>query len=141
MIKALAIILAALVAAAIAARFVHVATADHVVAPAPQPWSQEHMDLVAWNDSQWRVWIRDGRFELEPREEGVWRRHRNTTIAFKDWNGAPWQAKVEDGRFLLAPRGEWRGRVERADALRYRDWSGEPQLRTVAQLDRSSVDR
>ena len=141
MIKALALILAALLTAAIAARFVHIATASRVVAPAPQPWSQQRMEIVAWNDSQWTVWVRDGRFELAPREEGEWRRHANTTIAFRDWRGAPWQAKLDDGRFLLAPRGDWRARSVRADALRYRDWYGEPQLRTVAQLDRSTTDR
>lgn len=135
------LVFAALLVAAIGARFLHVATSSRVVAPAPQPWSQQRMEFVAWNGSQWSAWVRNGRFELAPREEGEWRRHANATIAFKDWSGAPWQAKVEGGRFRLAQRGDWRGRIEQADALRYRDWYGEPQLRTVTQLDRSGADR
>jgi hypothetical protein len=129
-------LLAAVLLAVLAARLLYSATAATGAEPTPQPWTQNRMEFVAWNDEPWTAWIRDDRFELLPQEEGRWRRHVNVSLAFIDWQGQPWQAKIDGEQFLLAHRGDWKGRTERANAVRYRDWRGHPQLRTVAQLRR-----
>ncbi|MGH8177518.1 MAG: hypothetical protein ACREV5_14760 [Steroidobacter sp.] len=136
MTRALAVLLAAVLAAILAARLLYGATAGIDTALKLQPWTQNSMQFVAWDDEWWTAWIRDDRFELTPRAEGKWRRHVNASLAFIDWEGKPWQAKIEGQQFLLAYRGDWKGRIERASALRYRDWRGHHQLRTVAQLSR-----
>lgn len=129
-------LLGAVLAAVVAARTLHLVTADTAPEPRARPWSQHSMEFVAWNGSQWTAWIRGGRFELLPRERGRWQRHANVSLAFTDWQSEPWQAKIDGEQFLLAFRGDWKGRTERASALRYRDWRGQPQVRTVAQLRR-----
>lgn len=129
-------LLAAVLAAIFAARLLYNATAETDTEPTPQPWAQNAMEFVAWNDERWTAWIRDDKFELQPQEEGTWRRHANVSLAFTDWQGEPWQAKIDGEQFLLAHRGNWKGHTERARAVRYRDWRGHPQLRTVAQLRR-----
>jgi hypothetical protein len=136
MIKAVLGLVVAVVLAVLAARVWYLVEADTDQAPTPEPWAQNRMEFVAWNDEAWIAWIRGERFELTPRHEGKWRRHANVTLAFTDWQGEPWQAKIDGEQFLLARRGDWKGRTERASAVRYRDWRGHPQLRTVAQLRR-----
>jgi hypothetical protein len=136
MTRALAVLLAAVLAAILAARLLYGATAGIDTALKSQPWTQNSMQFVAWDDVRWTAWIRDDRFELTPRAKGKWQHHVNASLAFVDWEGKPWQAKIEGQQFLLAYRGDWKGRIERASALRYRDWRGHHQLRTVAQLRR-----
>jgi hypothetical protein len=133
--KALAVLIAATVAAILAARLLYAATTGVDTASTPlQPWAQDSMQYVAWDDERWTAWIRDNKFELTPRAEGRWQHHVNTSLAFTDWEGKPWQAKIEGQQFVLAYRGDWKGRIERSGALRYRDWRGHHQVRTVAQL-------
>ena len=136
MIKVIAVLLAAVLATVLASRLWYRATVEVDGASTSQPWAQDSMQFVAWDDERWTAWIRDDKFELAPRAEGKWRRHANSSLAFTDWEGKPWQAKIEGQQFLLAYRGDWKGRIERASALRYRDWRGDHQLRTVAQLRR-----
>lgn len=136
MTKALAVLLAAVLAAIVASRLWYGATAGIDTSSALQPWAQSNMEFVAWDGGRWTAWIRDDRFELTPRAKGRWQHHVNASLAFTDWEGQPWQAKIEGQQFLLAHRGEWKGRIERVNALRYSDWHGHPQLRTVAQLRR-----
>lgn len=138
MTRALAVLLAAVLAAILAARLLYGATAgidtSSTSQPPLQPWAQDSMQFVAWDDGRWIAWIRNGKFELTPRAEGKWRHHVNPSLAFIDWEGKPWQAKIDGQQFLLAYRGDWKGRIERVGALRYRDWRGHHQVRTVAQL-------
>jgi hypothetical protein len=136
MTRAIAVLLAAVLVAVLASRLLYDATTGVDTASASQPWAQNSMQFVAWDDERWTAWIREDRFELTPRAEGKWQRHVNASLAFTDWEGKPWQAKIEGQQFLLAYRGDWKGRVERVSALRYRDWRGYQQLRTVAQLRR-----
>jgi hypothetical protein len=136
MIKAILALIAAVVLAVVAARILYVVEVGSDHPSTPEPWAQNKMEFVAWNDEAWTAWIHGERFELAPRHEGKWRRHANATLAFTDWQGEPWQAKIDGDQFLLARRGDWKGRTERASAVRYRDWRGRPQLRTVAQLRR-----
>jgi hypothetical protein len=140
MTRVLAVLLAAVVAAILAARLLYDVTTGEDAAstsqPALQPWTQDRMQFVAWDDERWTARIRDDKFELTPRAEGKWQHHVNASLAFIDWEGKPWQAKIDGQQFLLAHRGNWKGRIERAGALRYRDWHGHRQVRTVAQLRR-----
>ena len=136
MTKVFVTLLAAILAAILAARLLYGATTRNDIEPTSQPWAQDSMQFVAWDDERWTAWIRDDKFELTPRAPGKWQHHVNTSLAFTDWEGKPWQAKIEGQQFLLAYRGDWKGRIERAGALRYRDWRGHHQLRTVAQLRR-----
>ena len=144
MTRVLAVLLAAVVAAILGARLLYGITYRATVGIAPastsqlplQPWTQDRIQFVAWDDERWTARIRDDKFELTPRAEGRWQHHANASLAFIDWEGKPWQAKIDGQQFLLAHRGNWKGRIERADALRYRDWHGHRQVRTVAQLRR-----
>jgi len=136
MTKAIAVLLSAVLVAVLASRLLYHATAGVDTVSTSQPWAQNSMEFVAWDDERWTAWIRDDRFELRPRAEGKWQPHINTSLAFTDWEGKPWQAKIEGQQFLLAYQGDWKGRIERTSALRYRDWRGYHQLRTVAQLRR-----
>lgn len=134
MMRTVALLAAALLVAALAAKLLYLTTIGSDIESTAQPWSQHRMEFVAWNDEQWTAWIRNDKFVLLPREPGKWQRHINTSLAFVDWQGRPWQAKVEGEEFLLAPRGNWKSGTERSRALRYRDWRGYAQVRTVAQL-------
>jgi hypothetical protein len=134
MIRAVAILAGAILAAVFAAKLLYNATIKPDVESTAQPWAQHRMEFVAWNDEQWTAWVRNDKFVLLPHEPGKWQRHVNPSLAFVDWQGEPWQAKIDGDEFLLAPRGNWHGRAERAEALRYLDWRGGRQLRTVAQL-------
>jgi hypothetical protein len=136
MTRALSVLAAAVLAAILAARLLYGATVMVDDASSLQPWGQNSMQFVAWDDERWTAWIRGDKFELTPRKEGKWQHHVNPTLAFTDWEGKPWQAKIEAEHFLLAYRGDWKGRIERSNVLRYRDWRGERQLRTTAQLRR-----
>lgn len=126
----------AFLATVVAAKLVFEGTSATIGAHANQPWAQNRMEFIAWNDQQWTAWIRDGEFELVPQDTSNWTRHSNSTLAFIDWEGELWQAKVDGEAFLLAHRGDWKGETERASAIRYRDWQGDPELRTVGQLTR-----
>lgn len=120
----------------IAAKLLYEATSYTGSEPAHQPWEQNTMKFVAWNDQQWIAWIHDSVFEQIPQDEKNWSRHSNGTLAFTDWEGEMWQAKIDGDEFLLAYRGDWEGPVERTNAIRYRDWAGMNQLRTLVQLRR-----
>ena len=119
-----------------AAKLLYEATSYTGIEPAHQPWVQNTMEFVAWNDQQWIAWIHDSTFEQIPLDEKNWSRHSNVTLAFTDWEGELWQAKIDGDEFLLAARGDWEGLIERTDAIRYRDWTGTNQLRTLVQLSR-----
>jgi hypothetical protein len=136
MVKFVLFALVAFVATVAAAGIVYRATADVGSAPAVQPWAQNKMEFVAWNDELWTGWIRDGAFEQIPENNGKWSRHWNVSLAYTDWEGEPWQVKIDGEEFLLAYRGDWNGPIERASAIRYRDWAGDKKLRTVVQLRR-----
>ena len=122
MTRVLAVLLAAVLAAILASETATVRTALRLgIATAStsqlpsQPWAQDSMQFVAWDDERWTAWIRDDKFELTPRAEGRWQHHANASLAFTDWEGKPWQAKIEGQQFLLAYRGDWKGRIERAE--------------------------
>ena len=136
MAKVLLGLLAAIVATVFAARLAFDLTSQTVTAPANQPWAQNRMEFVAWNDERWTAWIRDSVFVQLPQDTRQWSRHSNASLAFTDWEGEAWQAKIDGQVFLLARRGNWKAPVERAAAIRYRDWTGKKQLRTVVQLRR-----
>ncbi|HUO82671.1 MAG TPA: hypothetical protein VM616_07430 [Gammaproteobacteria bacterium] len=136
MAKVIMLLVAAVLATVVAARLAYNLSTASDGAPTNQPWVYDKMEFVAWNGEKWTAWIRDGRFELVPRNPGKWSRHSNVSLAFIDWAGEPWQAKIDGEMFLLAHRGDWKGPTKRAAAIRYRDWSGRQQLRTVAQLQR-----
>jgi len=129
-------LLAALLVTIVAAKLVFEVTSYASDEPVNQPWAQNAMEFVAWNNEKWTAWIRDDAFEQLPQHKGKWSRHSNPSIAFIGWEGKPWQAKVDGEAFLLAHRGDWKGTAVRAIAIRYRDWEGNNQLRTVAQLRR-----
>ena len=126
----------ALAATIVAARLTFDATSTAGAGPVNEPWAQDKMELVAWNNELWTAWIRAGAFELVPQNTRRWSRHSNATLAFIDWEGEPWQARIDGDTFVLARRGDWQGTTERAGAIRYRDWSTRNQLRTLAQLMR-----
>ena len=63
--------------------------------PSNQPWAQETMKFVSWNDERWTAWIRSGKFEQSPQDTDKWSRHANASIAYTDWEGGMWQAKIE----------------------------------------------
>ena len=134
--NAILLLFVALIATVVAARVAFTLTTSSDNGSMSQPWAQDRMEFVAWNGERWTAWIRDGGFELTPRNPGKWSRHANSTLAFLDWQGVPWQAKIEGDTFILAHRGVWKGATESASALQYRDWQGAKQLRTVAQLRR-----
>jgi hypothetical protein len=136
MYKVVLCFFAALLTTVCAANIAFQMTADTGSEPANQPWAQNSMEFVAWNDIQWTAWIRDGQFELLPQEKHPWSRHANTSLAYVDWEGNPWQAKVDGEFFLLASRGNWQGPIKRATAIRYRNWQGNNAMRTAAQLTR-----
>ncbi len=136
MFKVVLILLAAMLTTIIAAKLLYQATSYTGSEPVHQPWVQNTMEFVAWNDQQWVAWIHDGAFEQIPQDEQNWSRHSNVTLAFTDWEGEMWQAKIDGDAFLLAHHGDWEGLVERTDAIRYRDWAGTNQLRTLVQLRR-----
>jgi len=136
MSKVVVIVVAAFLATIIAAQLAYQANPNTRSNPGNQPWAQDQMEFVAWNDEKWTAWIRGGKFEQSPQNSRRWSRHANASLAFIDWDGEAWQAKIEDGVFLLAPHGDWNGTIERASAIRYRDWTGNKKLRTVAQLRR-----
>lgn len=136
MVKVVLSLLAAFVVTVVAAGFAYRATVYTGVAPAVQPWAQNKMEFVTWNDQRWTAWVRDGTFELEPQNTSRWSRHSNPSLAFSDWEGNAWQAKIDGEEFLLARRGDWNGPIERSISIRYLDWEGEGRLRTVAQLRR-----
>ena len=127
---------AALFATIVAAKLAFNATSATGSEPTNQPWAQNKMEFVAWNDERWTAWIRDAAFELVPQDTRKWSRHSNVSLAFIDWEGTAWQAKIDGDVFLLAHRGDWKGPTQRTSAIRYRDWTGNDQLRTVAQLRR-----
>jgi hypothetical protein len=136
MIKALLCLLAAFVATVAAANLAFSISSGPGDERDREPWAQNRMEFVAWNDEWWTAWIRDGAFEQLPQNDQKWSRHSNTSLAFTDWDGNAWQAKIDGDEFLLAHRGDWNGPTERAATIRYRDWDGNNQLRTVAQLRR-----
>ena len=134
--KVVLVLLAAMLAAIVAAKVAYEFTTDIGSEPVQQPWTQNSMEFVAWNNEKWTAWIRASSFEQLPQDDGNWSRHSNASIAFTDWAGDRWQAKIEGDKFLLAHQGDWAGPIERADAIHYRDWAGKNQLRTVLQLRR-----
>jgi hypothetical protein len=136
MAKAVLFILVAFTATVAATGMVYRATPNEGSAPAVQPWAQNKMKFVAWNDELWTAWIRDGSFEQLPKNNKKWSRHWNVSLAYNDWEGKAWQAKIDGEEFLLAYRGDWNGPIERVSAIRYRDWAGDKKIRTVAQLRR-----
>ena len=136
MAKALLALVGAFLAAIVAAKLTFDATTPGANEPVNEPWVQNKMEFVSWNNEQWTAWIHDDAFEQTPQAEGYWHRHSNPSLAFIDWEGEPWQAKIDGETFLLAHRGEWNEPTESATAIRYRDWSGRKQLRTLAQLTR-----
>ena len=136
MVKVVMVLLVAVLACAVGAKLWYEASSEPVAGPVNEPWSQERMQFVTWNNARWTAWIRNGDFEQLPQNVGKWSRHASPSIAFSDWEGQPWQAKIDGDEFLLARRGDWNGSVEHASAIRYRDWAGRNQLRTVAQLRR-----
>lgn len=136
MTKAVLSLLVAFMATIVASGFAYRATANSGSAPAIDPWAQNKMQFVTWNDERWTAWIRDGAFEQLPQNNKKWSRHSNSSLAFIDWDGRTWQAKIDGEEFLLAYRGDWKGPIERNIALRYRNWAGEHKVRTVAQLRR-----
>lgn len=126
----------AFAATIVAARLTFYAMPTAGAGPVNEPWAQDKMEFVAWNNEQWTAWIRAGAFELVPQNRRRWSRHSNVTLGFIDWQGEPWQARIDGDTFVLARRGDWQGETERAGAIRYRDWSGRNQLRTLVQLMR-----
>ncbi len=134
MAKVVLSLLGAFLATIVASGLAYRATASTGSAPAIQPWAQNKMEFVSWNDERWTAWIHDGAFEQLPQNKKKWSRHSNTSLAFTNWDGKMWQAKIDGEEFLLAYRGDWNGPIERATAIRYRDWAGEHKVRTVAQL-------
>ena len=136
MVRVVLSLLASVLVIIVAAKLTFHATAYTGAEPANEPWAQNTMDFVAWNDEKWSAWIRDDVFELVPQDKVQWTRHANASLVFVDWEGQEWQAKIDGDEYLLALRGDWKGATERAAAIRYRDWHGENQLRTVAQLKR-----
>ena len=134
--KVVLVLLAALLAAIVAAKVAYEFTTDIGSEPVQQPWTQNSMEFVAWNNEKWTAWIRDSSFEQIPQDDGNWSRQSNASIAFTDWAGDRWQAKIEGDKFLLAHQGNWAGSIESSDAIHYRDWAGKNQLRTVLQLRR-----
>lgn len=132
--KAFAALIVALMATVAAARVAYEFSVADNESNGRAPWALNSMQFVAWNEQRWTALIRDGAFELTPKNTNNWSRHRKGTIAYLDWDGQPWQARIDGDAFLLAHRGDWSGEVLRADAVRYRDWQDEPQLRTVTQL-------
>jgi hypothetical protein len=129
-------LLAAFLATVAAARIAFEATAPEPARPVAEPWAQDRMEFLAWNEARWTGWVRDGRFELVPEDTDRWSRHANPTLAFVGWDGERWQAKLDGDAFVLARRGNWERASERSDAIRYLDWLGRQQIRTVEQLAR-----
>jgi hypothetical protein len=129
-------LVAAVLATIIAAQLAYNANPNTRSKPGNQPWAQNHMEFVAWNNERWTTWIHGDKFEQLPQNSEKWSRHSNASLAFIDWEGDAWQAKIDDDVFLLAHRGDWNGTIERSSAIKYRDWTGNHQLRTVAQLRR-----
>ncbi len=129
-------LMAALLATVVAAKLAFESTVYVGSEPLNQPWAQDTMQFVSWNQEQWSAWIRDDTFAQLPRNTDKWHRHSNTSLAFLDWEGRAWQAKIDGDDFLLAHRGDWAGVIERAAAIRYRDWQGKNRIRTAAQLRR-----
>ena len=103
---------------------------------ANQPWAQNRMEFIAWNNEKWTAWITGAVFQQFPQNTSNWSRHANVSLAFIDWEGVTWQAKIEGEVFVLAYRGDWKGSLQRTSAIRYRDWHGNKMLRTVVQLSR-----
>lgn len=103
---------------------------------ANQPWAQDRMEFIAWNNEKWTAWIIDGVFQQFPQNTTKWSRHANASLAFIDWEGTTWQAKIEGEVFVLAYRGDWKGLLQRTRTIRYRDWQGNKKLRTSVQLSR-----
>ncbi len=136
MVRVVLSLLASVLAIIVAAKLVFNVTAYTGAGPANEPWAQNKMEFVAWNDEKWTAWIRGDAFELVPQDTVKWTRHANASMAFIDWEGQEWQAKIDGDIYLLAVRGDWEGTTERATAIQYRDWRGENQMRTVAQLKR-----
>ncbi len=136
MFKVVFALVAAMLIATVAARSAFDATVSAQRQPTQQPWAQNQMEFIAWNDEKWRAWIRDDSFEQLPQNTHRWTRHANPSLAYIDWHGQSWQAKIDGGTFLLAHRGNWNGPIVRAEAIRYRDWEGRNTLRTVDQLSR-----
>ncbi|MDX1440198.1 MAG: hypothetical protein R3284_09875 [Rubricoccaceae bacterium] len=136
MIRFVAIVAAAFLAAIIAAQLAYQLNPNSHGQSGNQAWAQNRMEFVAWNEEKWTAWIRGDNFEQAPLNTSKWSRHAKPSLAFIDWNGETWQAKIEDSVFLLAYRGDWNGTIERSSSIRYRDWNGNNQLRTVAQLRR-----
>ena len=134
--KAILGLFAAVFATIVAANVTYNAVADKGSEPINQPWQQDRMEFVAWNNEQWTAWIIDEAFEQTPQDTGKWSRHSNPSLAFVDWSGEMWQAKTDGAEFLLARRGDWNGPILRTNAIRYRDWQGRNQVRTTAQLRR-----
>ena len=129
-------LIAALLATVVAARLAFEATITTGSEPVNQPWAQDTMQYVTWNQEKWSAWVRDDVFEQLPQNTSKWSRHSNASLAFIDWEGQTWQAKIDGDDFLLAHRGDWAGATERASAIRYRDWQGNNKLRTTDQLRR-----
>jgi hypothetical protein len=128
-------LIAVIIGAAAAATWVARAGSEVHGAPGDQPWAQDRMQFVAWNNERWTAWISDGEFVLMPENTRRWSRHRKATVAFVDWQGEPWQARIDGELFTLAPRRQWAS-AETSHAIRYRDWAGAPRIRTVQQLTR-----
>ncbi len=129
-------LIAALLATVVAAKLVFESTVYAGSEPLNQPWAQDTMQFVSWNQEQWSAWIRDDTFEQIPKNTDKWHRHSNASLAFLDWEGRAWQVKIDGDGFLLAHRGEWAGAIERKAAIRYRDWQGKNRIRTAEQLRR-----
>ena len=136
MVKIVLLLLAAVLATIGAAKLTFEANSDKGSDPGNQPWAQNRMEFIAWNNEKWTAWIYDDVFQQLPQNTTSWSRHANVSIAFIDWEGKTWQAKIDGEVFLLAYRGDWKGSVEPATAIRYRDWNGNKMLRTVVQLRR-----
>ena len=136
MARAFAVLFLAIIVTVVAAKLAFEYSSAASNTPGSQPWSNDRMEFVAWNNERWTGTVHDGAFELVPENTGNWSRHSNSTRAFIDWDGEPWQAKVDGDAFLLAYRGNWNGDTVRADAIQYRDWQDSNQLRTVSQLTR-----
>lgn len=136
MAKVFLLLLAAVLAVIAAAHltFNHITSTDGTAVH--QPWAQDRMEFLAWNNEKWTAWVRDGSFELRPQNLKKWSRHSNASLAFVDWEGLEWQAKIDGDMLLLAQGGDWNAPSQRAAAIRYLDWTGGKQLRTVAQLQR-----
>ncbi|MCG8377973.1 MAG: hypothetical protein MI865_00705 [Proteobacteria bacterium] len=136
MTRAFAVLFLAIIATIVAAKLLFEFTTQTGAAAESNPWSNNRMEFVAWNNERWTGTVRDGAFELVPLNTNDWSRHTNSTLAYIDWNGEPWQAKLDGDAFLLAYRGDWNGDTVRANAIQYRDWQDSEQLRTVSQLTR-----